>query len=114
MLICSGEGAMSFEILGWKLDPISMAVTLVVGPILAYAAVATRKFVKSSAKYVLDGFVYSLNKTFIHKTAATLTLKRYCRMQLAGPNQYLRVPAAVELNLKIDDMFVPLVLEQHG
>jgi len=105
---------MSFELFGWKFDPISMLVTLVVAPILAYGALVTRKFVSSSAKYVLDGFVYSLNKTFVHKTAATLTLKRYCRMQLAGANQFLRVPAAVELNLKIDDMFVPLVLEQQG
>ncbi|HEV3148635.1 MAG TPA: NACHT domain-containing protein [Chthoniobacterales bacterium] len=35
-------------------------------------------------------------------------------MQLASPNQFLRVPAAIELNLEIDDMFVPLVLEQQG
>jgi NACHT domain len=114
MLICCWEESMGLNISGWKFDPATMLVTLVLAPIALYAALTIRRFVKSSAKYVIDGFVYSLNKTFIHKAAATLTLKRYCRMQLVGPNQYLRIPSAVELNLNIDDTFVPLVLEQQG
>jgi hypothetical protein len=102
------------ELIGWKFDPVSSLVTLIIGPILIYGAIVTRKFVRSSAKYVLDGVVYSLNKSLVHRAAETLTLKRYSRMQLAGQNQFLRVPSAIDVNLKIDDMFVPLVLEQQG
>ena len=65
-------------------------------------------------KYVIDGVIYTLNKTLVHRLAASLTLKRYCRLQLAGPNKYLHVPASIDISLEIDDIFVPLILENRG
>jgi adenylate kinase family enzyme len=98
----------------WKFDPISAFVTIVLVPTGLYVLFIIRKFFKRAAGFFIDGVVYSLNKTVVHRLAASLTLKRYCRLQLAGATKYLRVPAATEVGIDIDMIFVPLVLENQG
>ncbi len=98
----------------WHFDWVSSIATLIIGPFVVYSLVVARRVLKDFAKYIIDGFVYALNKTIIHRAAASLTLKRYCRLQLAGPSQYLHVPASIEIGLDIDTIFVPLILENRG
>jgi hypothetical protein len=105
---------MSSFLRDWHFDPISALATLLIGPIAIYILLVARKFLKESAKYIVDGTIYSLNKTFVHRVAASLTLKRYCKLQLAGPSKHMRVPALMPVSLDIDKIFVPLVLENRG
>ncbi|MGJ5042759.1 MULTISPECIES: NACHT domain-containing protein [unclassified Bradyrhizobium] len=98
----------------WKFDPISSIFTMVVLPIGIYVIVKIRRFIKESAGYLVDGIIYSLNKAFVHKVAAAFTLRRYCRLQLAGSTKLLRIPASTEVSIDIDEIFIPLVLENFG
>ncbi|HTB00005.1 MAG TPA: NACHT domain-containing protein [Bradyrhizobium sp.] len=98
----------------WKFDPLSALVPLIVGPMLIYLAIVARRFLKDAFKYVIDGLVYVLNKAFVHRAAGALTLKRYCRLQLAGPSKSLMIPATLEVSLPIDEIFIPLIMENPG
>jgi hypothetical protein len=104
-----------FEQFGdWRFDPVSSFLTMILVPTGIYAVYIIRKFIKDVAAYIIDGIVYVLNKIVIHRVAATLTLKRYCRLQLAGVTKSLRIPASAEISINIDDVFIPLVLENTG
>jgi hypothetical protein len=102
------------DIRNWKFDPLTSGLTLLFAPLGVYLLLAARRFLKEALKYVVDGLVYALNKTIVHRAAASLTLKRYCRLQLAGSTKYLRIPATAEVSIEIDKIFVPLVLENPG
>lgn len=102
------------RIANWKFDPITSLLTVVIVPTAIYVLVRIRGFLKQAIGYLLDGIVYTLNKIVVHRVAASLTLRRYCRLQLAGPTRYLRVPASAEISIDIDRIFVPLTLENQG
>jgi NACHT domain len=98
----------------WKFDPISSFLTIVLVPTGIYILVIIRRFLKEAVGYLIDGIVYALNKIVVHRVAASLTIKRYCRLQLAGSTKFLRIPASTEITIDIDRIFVPLVLENPG
>jgi hypothetical protein len=98
----------------WKFDPVTSILTVVIVPTGVYVLIRIRGFFKQAIGHLLDGIVYTLNKIVVHRVAASLTLRRYCRLQLAGPTKYLRVPASTEISIDIDRIFVPLVLENQG
>jgi hypothetical protein len=98
----------------WKFDPITFLLTVVVLPTLAFILFRVRKFAKQAFGHLLDGIVYTLNKTVAHRVAAHLTLKRYSKLQLAGSTKTLRIPASVEISIEIDKIFVPLTLQNQG
>lgn len=58
--------------------------------------------------------MYWVSRFIKHSLAGALTLKRYCRLQLAGQNQYLHVPSSLDIKLDIDRIFIPLTLEHYG
>ena len=105
---------MSFGIWGWKFDPITAIVTLVVAPFGVYAVLALRRHFSHVARHLLDGILQAVSQVATQRIAATLSLRRYSRLQLAGQNRFLNVPGIVEINLEIDEIFVPLTLERAG
>jgi NACHT domain len=102
------------EFSNWKFDPVTSVLTMVLAPVGIYLLVVVRRFLKDAFRYLVDGIVYALNKIVVHRVAASMTLKRYCRLQLAGSTRYLRVPATAEINIDIDRIFIPLILENPG
>jgi archaellum biogenesis ATPase FlaH len=99
---------------GWKFDPVSAVLTTLILPLLAYAAIIIRKSALSATRYVIEGFLYWISPFVTKSAAASLSLRRYCRLQLSDSSRYLYVPSSVEIHLDIDTIFVPLVLERAG
>ena len=58
--------------------------------------------------------MYFVAARFTKAAAARLTLRAYCRIQLAGQSRYLHVPSHKNIALEIDKIFVPLTLEKSG
>ncbi|HJW40321.1 MAG TPA: NACHT domain-containing protein [Rhizomicrobium sp.] len=99
------------NISSFHFDPLTSLVTLLVAPLFIYILGSLRKFFIGRAQYFLDGGFYWLSRAVTRRVAALWTLRHYCRLQLAGPTQHLNIPASRERNMKIDDIFVPVVFE---
>jgi hypothetical protein len=72
------------------------------------------KYLKEWGSYIIEGILYWLSRFIKSSFAWALTLKRYCRLQLAGENKYLYVPSRGDIKLDIDHVFVNLTLEYIG
>ena len=96
------------------LDPWSIFVTVIALPLLVSLGVGIRRGLKAWGSFGLEGVHYYFNRYLIHSMASRLSLKRYCRLQLAGRSRLLTVPAREDFSLETDRVFVPLVLAQHG
>jgi GTPase SAR1 family protein len=98
----------------WQYDPISSLITVIVIPIVIYTLTIIKQPLLSGIRYLVLGAIYHISAV-INKTAASaLSLRRYTRLQLAGPSRYLFVPAARDVHLETDTIFVPLILERAG
>lgn len=65
--------------------------------------------------FIVRGFFFHATQRVLKVAAARFSLRRYCTMQLSKPDlTYVFVPGAKDLSLKLDDIFVPLTLEQAG
>jgi ABC-type protease/lipase transport system fused ATPase/permease subunit len=98
----------------WKFDPISATLTTLILPVLAYSALIVRKSALSGTRYIIEGLLHWISPFVTKTAAASFSLRRYCRLQLSGTSRYLYVPSSVDINLDIDSIFVPLVLERAG
>jgi hypothetical protein len=98
----------------WKFDPLTAIFTLLLAPLGIFLLKLLLKHLKEWVSYTVEGGMYWLSRLLKRSLAATLTLKRYCRLQLAGQNRYLHVPSSDDLKLEIDDVFVTLILENSG
>src|SRR5947199_2622732 len=101
------------SLLGW-FDPKSALVTVIVAPFLLYLAKIFLAHLKKGGAYILEGFLYWISRLLKHSLAGSLTLRRYCRIQLAGQSQYLYVPSSRDVKLPIDRVFVTLSLDFQG
>ncbi|HXO27161.1 MAG TPA: NACHT domain-containing protein [Thermoanaerobaculia bacterium] len=63
-------------------------------------------------RFLIDGVIYSVSLVLKQKLATTLTLRRYCRLQLAR-FEYLSIPASIETKVPLDSIFVTLHLESQ-
>jgi NACHT domain len=97
----------------WRFDPITSLVTVVFAPLLLFLLAILLKWLKEHARYALEGELYWASLFLRQSLAARLTLRWYCRLQLAGPNKYLYVPSRADVKLEIDRVFTTLVLEQQ-
>jgi len=105
---------MKFQLGSWSFDPVTSLVTLLLAPILLYVVISLRKFVIALTRYALDGILSAASRVATQRIAAALSLRRYCQLQLSGQSRFLNVPGSIEINLNIDEIFVPLVLERAG
>jgi GTPase SAR1 family protein len=65
-------------------------------------------------KFAVDGIIYNLSLPISKTVASALTLRRYCTTQLSGTTQFLSVPGTKDINLPIDNIYIPLSLEKAG
>jgi hypothetical protein len=99
---------------GWKFDIRTAVLTVVVVPLTLFLLKILLKHLKRLSSYLLEGGMYWFSRFVMHSLAGALTLKRYCRLQLRGWNQYLHVPSTLDIKLNIDDVYVTLTLERQG
>lgn len=93
-------------------DPVSAVITLVVAPIFIYILLFIRKSIQALLKYLIEGILYAASHIATQRMAASLSLRRYARLQLEGQSRYLHVPGVVDVSLDIEKIFVPLLLER--
>lgn len=103
-----------YSLSSWEFDPFSGILSLIVIPLFLFLAKIVLDHLKDWSSYALEGILYWFSHVLKHSFAAGLSLKRYCRLQVKGQNQYLHVPASSEVVLEIDQAYVPLILEYHG
>lgn len=98
----------------WKPDLVSVLVTALVAPLGYYLLKIVLRHLKHWFGYLLEGGLYWATRTIKHSLAGSLTMKRYCRLQLSGGNQYLHVPSRHDVQVEIDKVYVTLTLENQG
>jgi hypothetical protein len=98
----------------WKFDPVTAILTVVFAPLAMFLLKVVVKHLKELSSYIIEGGMYWISRFVKHSLAGALTLRRYCRLQLAGQNRYLYIPSSDDLKLEIDDVFVALMLESSG
>ncbi len=58
--------------------------------------------------------MYWMSRYFMRSLSAVLTLRRYCKIRLEDPRtKYLHIPATHDVTVPVDELFVPLVLENQ-
>lgn len=95
----------------WSFDPLSSAITVIVVPIIVYIGLTIRKSAVAAARYLVEGILYIISPILNKTAAASFSLRRYSRLQLAQSNRYLHIPSITDISVDLDTIFVPLVLE---
>jgi GTPase SAR1 family protein len=98
----------------WKFDFRTALIMMVVTPLLIFLLKIVLKHLKRWSGYLLEGAMYWFSRSIMHSLSGALTLRRYCRLQLAAWNQYLHVPSSLDITLDIDRVYVTLILERQG
>ena len=95
------------------MDPITIVVTIALLPIITGFAFVLKRFFTGVARYIADGLVFSLSRMFFRRLSSSLTLRRYCRLGLAGTSANLHIPnSSSDITVSLDEVFVPLLLEK--
>ena len=103
-----------FDLKPWHFDFRTALFVLLFIPVITYLIKILAKNLKDWSGYALDGVLYGIGRTLKHTLAASLTLKKYCNLILKGSYRHLHVPSRSEIALDIDQVYVPLILEQQG
>lgn len=98
----------------WKPDLMSVFLTAVIVPLGYFLIRILLRHFKHWSGFLLEGMLYWLTRIIRHSMASALTMKRYCRLQLSGGNQYLHVPSRGDVKVQIDKVYVTLTLENPG
>jgi len=98
----------------WKFDPISGVLAMFFAPAFFAAFLMVRRSAKSGLSYVVNGVLFGLSPILTRSASARLSLKKYSSIQMAGESQYLHIPSYDEIRVNIDDIFVPLIMENVG
>ena len=98
----------------WSFDPITSIVTIILAPLGVFLGKLILSALKTWGGYVLEGLLYWCARLVKHSIAGAVTLKHYCRLQLAGQNQYLYVPSRLDTRVHLDKVFVSLNIESQG
>jgi hypothetical protein len=113
---------------GWLADsphtdaPFSMTITVgIVGissfSVLGFLGIAYRRFRRTAtndiepfSRYVSQGVKYYVGRFVRRQLAAELTLRQFARVHLRNTATEMMVPATYPVRLKVDEVFVPLLL----
>ena len=95
----------------WGFDPKTAFYTILIVPIFLAVKKVLVKHIKDWTGYLWEGIMYLLSKYVKQSLAASLSMKRYCRLQLSNESlKYLHIPSSLDINLDIDKIFVNLTL----
>lgn len=99
----------------WSFDWKTALITMIIVPLLLYLLRIILNFIKEQLSYVLEGFLYGVRKYLLRSWGAFLSIKKYCRLKLKDDStKYVYVPSARGIQLEVDNIFVPLVLEAEN
>ena len=102
------------ENLGIDIHLPTMLWTLLLSPLLIFASKILLSKLKRFTEYALEGAMYWMSRYFMRSLSAVLTLRRYCKIRLEDPRtKYLHIPATHDVTVPVDELFVPLVLENQ-
>jgi len=98
----------------WGLDPKSVLYTSLAIPIGGFLIKIILKHLKDWVQYLSEGILYIISKYIKHSLAASLSMKRYCRLQLGNEKiKYLHIPSIRDISLSIDKIFVNLTISYY-
>ena len=95
-----------------KLDPLTAIITAITAIFIVMRKRIVQKL-KDWTIYFTEGVLYHVGHMVKLAIAASLSLKKYCRIQLGIETyKYLRVPSREDFSIDIDRIFVPLALRR--
>lgn len=92
----------------------SVIGTIIGVPTLIYFGLKIRTFFKTTGAHLIEACLFKLSHLCNQTLATHFSLKHYCRLRLNDESKYLSVPSSTDIKLPIDDVFVRLLLTQHG
>lgn len=102
------------NLMDWSFDPVTAFVTAVFVPLGLYILKLLVRHLKEWTGFLLEAILISLGRIVKRSVASRVSLRKYCRLQLAGQSQHLIVPTSQGAPLDIDKIFIPLTLEEYG
>jgi hypothetical protein len=99
----------------FSFDP-RTAVLMAAAGIIVFTVRRFERFIRRWLSYLLDALFWRASRHLQRSLSSRLTLKRYCHLELnATASKYLQVPGPSTIQLKTDESFVPLLLDEgHG
>jgi len=97
-----------------KVDWKTALIVGILSPVLLHIGRRIAPHVKTGIATIVDALVYALTPILRRSISARLSLRRYCKLQLAGQSRFLHVPSRFETKLDIDKTFVHLSLQHQG
>ena len=98
----------------WSFDPVTALITAIGAPAALLIAKLVARHLREWVGFLLEAILINLGRIFKRSVASRVSLRRYCRLYLAGQSQYLSVPTSHGTSLHIDKIFIPLTLEEFG
>ncbi|WP_316844480.1 NACHT domain-containing protein [Pedobacter psychrodurus] len=99
---------------GFNLDIKSVLLTLIALPLLMVIRRVVIRYVKEWGEYTIDGVMYLLSRYIKQSVASSLSLRRYCKLQLGNDSiKYLHIPSSRDLTVDIDKFFVNLTISHR-
>ena len=93
------------------LDPKTAIYTALIIPIVLLIKKILLKHLKEWTEYLWEGLMYFVSEYIKQSLAASLSMKRYCRLQLGSERiKYLNIPSSLDISLEVDRIFVNLTL----
>jgi hypothetical protein len=99
---------------GWTPDFRSLVVGILIMPVFAALLFIVAKYIRKWSRFLADGILSLVGRFIMHELASALTLKRYCKLQLAGTSKFLHVPSSGDVQVEVDRVYVTLLLEGAG
>ncbi|MBB5643930.1 hypothetical protein [Pedobacter cryoconitis] len=97
-----------------NIDPKSVVCTLLFIPVFLVLKRLVVNYVKEWSEYLIDGSMYFLSRHIKQSLASSLSLKRYCKLQLGNESiKFLNIPSSFDLCLDIDKIFVNLTISYN-
>lgn len=97
----------------WQFDLVTFVIALFVPATLMVLGII-KKSISDWAVYIIEGIIYWFSRAIKHSVSARLSLKRYGNLCLEQQTKYVHIPAKTDFRLLIDNIYVPLTLEQNG
>jgi hypothetical protein len=98
----------------WHFDPLTAILTVLIIPLGIHALRIALRYLKRLVAYLVDGLLYLFGRYIVHSFSATISLRKYCKLQLGTQSKHLFVPSTREVKLDLDRMFVTLFMDIPG
>lgn len=92
----------------------TLIFTLLLAPLFFVVRKIVIKYIKEWGEYFIDGIMHFCSIYIKQSLAASLSLKRYCKLQLGNDSvKFLNIPSSQDISLDIDKIFVNLTISYN-